>query len=45
MASRYGLSYLEGRIGFREWARRNGSLGDIHSIDDRFDHDMDELMA
>jgi hypothetical protein len=35
----------EGRIGYREWARRKGRLGDIHSIDDRYDHDIDELMA
>jgi hypothetical protein len=26
-------------------ARRNGLLDDIHSIDDRYDHDIDELMA
>ena len=38
-------SFREGRIGYREWARRNGRLADIHSIDDRFDHDVDELMA
>jgi hypothetical protein len=25
----------EDRIGCRKWARRNGTLGDIHSIDDR----------
>jgi hypothetical protein len=37
--------FAEGRIGYREWARRNGRLGDIHSIDDRYDHDVDELMA
>ena len=37
--------FAEGRIGYREWARRNGRLGDIHSIDDRLDHDIDELMA
>ena len=35
----------EGRIGYREWARRNGRLGDTHSIDDRYDHDIDELMT
>jgi hypothetical protein len=35
----------EGRIGYREWARRNGRLADIHSIDDRLDHDIDELIA
>jgi hypothetical protein len=38
-------SVAEGRIGYREWARRNGRLGDIHSLDDRYDHDVDELMA
>src|SRR5918994_5946253 len=37
-------SFREGRIGYREWARRNGRLGDIHSLDDRLDHDVDELM-
>jgi hypothetical protein len=34
----------EGRMGYREWARRNGRLGDLHSLDDRLDHDIDELM-
>jgi hypothetical protein len=38
-------SFAEGRIGYREWARRNGRLGDIHSLDDRYDHDIDELMV
>jgi hypothetical protein len=38
-------SFSEGRIGYRERARRNGRLADIHSIDDRLDHDIDELMA
>jgi hypothetical protein len=37
--------FREGRIGHREWARRNGKLGDIHSLDDRYDHDIDELMG
>jgi hypothetical protein len=32
-------------MGFHEWARRNYRLGDIHSVDDRYDHDVDELMA
>jgi hypothetical protein len=36
-------SFAEGRVGYREWARRNGRLSDIHSIDDRYDHD--ELIA
>ena len=35
-------SFAEARIGYREWARRRGY---IHSIDDRYDHDVDELMA
>ena len=38
-------SFAEGWIGYREWARRNGRLADIHAIDDRYDHDVDELMA
>ena len=38
-------SFAEGRIGYREWTRRNSRLADIHSIDDRYDHDMDDLMA
>ncbi len=38
-------SFAEGRVGYREWARRNGRLGDIHSLDDRLDHDVDELLA
>jgi hypothetical protein len=38
-------SFGEGRIGYREWARRSGRLADMHSIDDRYDHDIDELMA
>ena len=35
----------DGRMGCREWARRCGRLDDIHSIEDRYDHDIDELMA
>jgi hypothetical protein len=38
-------SFAEGRIGYREWARRSGRLEYIHSIDDRYDYDIDELMA
>ena len=38
-------SFAEGRIGFREWARRSGRLEYIHSVDDRYDHDVDVLMA
>jgi hypothetical protein len=32
-------------MSYREWVRRSGGLGDIHSIEDRYDHDVDELMA
>jgi hypothetical protein len=38
-------SFAEGRIGYREWALRSGRLDYIHSIDDRYDHDIDELMT
>jgi hypothetical protein len=38
------ICFAEGRIGYREWARRNGRFADIHSLDDRYDHDIDELM-
>ena len=38
-------TFAEGRIGYREWARRSGRLDYIHSVDDRYDHDVDELMA
>jgi len=43
--SLYSETHSEGRIGYREWARRNGRLGDIRSVDDRYDHDVDKLMA
>jgi hypothetical protein len=42
---RRAICFAEGRIGYREWARRSGRLADIHSIDDRYDHDVDELLA
>jgi hypothetical protein len=38
-------SFAEGRIGYREWALRSGHLEYIHSMDDRYDHDIDELIA
>jgi hypothetical protein len=41
----YSETHPEGRIGYREWARGNGRLGDIHIVDDRYDHDVDGLMA
>jgi hypothetical protein len=34
--------FADGRAGYREWARRRGY---IHSLDDRYDHDIDELMV
>ncbi len=38
-------SFAEGRKGYREWARKKGHLGDIHAIEDRYDHDIDELLS
>ncbi len=40
-------SFAEGRIGYREWCRRTGRLQDelIHSIDDKYDHDVDMAMS
>jgi hypothetical protein len=38
-------THPEGRIGYPEWARRNGTLGVGPSVDDRYDHDVDELVA
>jgi hypothetical protein len=29
-------SFVEGRMGYREWARRSGRLGDTHSIFNRY---------
>ena len=34
--------FAYGRVGYREWARRRGY---IHSVDDRLDHDVDEIMV
>jgi hypothetical protein len=37
-------SFREGRIGYREWAtRRSGRINP--SLEDRLDHDVDEMMA
>ena len=36
-------SFREGRIGYRLWATRTGRIGP--SVEDRYDHDLDELMA
>ena len=39
------ICFADGRIGYREWARRSGRLEDIHNLEDRYDHDIDELMG
>ena len=36
-------SFREGRIGYRIWATRTGRISP--SLEDRLDHDIDELMA
>ncbi len=36
-------SFREIRIGYRMWATRTGRIGS--SVEDRYDHDVDELMA
>jgi hypothetical protein len=36
-------SFREGRIGYRLWATRSGRISP--SVDDRLDHDVDEMMA
>ena len=36
-------SFREGRIGYREWTTRSGRINP--SLEDRLDHDVDELMA
>jgi hypothetical protein len=36
-------SFREGRIGYREWATRTGRISP--SVEDRLDHDVDELLA
>jgi hypothetical protein len=38
-------SFAEGRVGYREWARRNGRLEEIHSLEERYAHAVDELMV
>jgi hypothetical protein len=37
--------FAEGRTGSREWALRSGHLEYIHSLNERYDHDVDEHMA
>jgi hypothetical protein len=36
-------SFREGRIGYRMWATKTGRISP--SVEDRYDHDVDELMA
>ena len=36
-------SFREGRIGYRRWATRTGRISP--SVEDRYDHDVDELLA
>jgi hypothetical protein len=36
-------SFREGRIGYRLWAARTGRISP--SVEDRYDHDVDELLA
>src|SRR5215211_7001012 len=36
-------SFRLGRIGYREWATRSGRISP--SVEDRLDHDIDELLA
>ena len=40
-------SFAGGRAGYSEWARRTGRLQDevIHSLDDKYDHDVDMLVS
>ena len=35
-------TFREGRIGYRKWAHLRGY---IHSLDDKYDHDVDEAMT
>ena len=37
-------AFAEGRIGYREWARRSGRLDYIHALDDKYDHDTDQFV-
>jgi hypothetical protein len=36
-------SFREGRIGYRLWATRSGRISP--SVEDRYDHDIDEMMT
>lgn len=35
-------TFAKGRIGYREWAHRRGY---ISTIDDKYEHDIDEVMS
>jgi hypothetical protein len=35
--------FAEGRLGYRVWAARTGRISP--SVEDRYDHDVDELMT
>jgi hypothetical protein len=37
------ICFAEGRIGYREWATRSDRISP--SVEDRYDHDIDELLA
>jgi hypothetical protein len=37
------VAFQEGRVGYRLWAARTGRIGP--SVEDRLDHDVDEMMA
>jgi hypothetical protein len=37
--------FAEGQMGYRKRAHWSGRLGDINSLDDRYDHDVDDMMA
>lgn len=36
-------SYADGRAGYRMWATRTGRINP--NVEDRYDHDVDELLA
>src|SRR5215210_7845374 len=42
-SSTHVASFREGRIGYRLWATRSGRINP--SVEDRLDHDVDELLA
>jgi hypothetical protein len=42
-SSRRVASFREGRIGYRLWATRSGRISP--SVEDRYDHNVDELLA